>query len=135
MRTIARGREAKEGRQTIFFTPLSPFGDDPDEEEPGDDLSEPEKGTLPQQVENSSGRRLLDRFSPSTRQRTTVLANQIPCHNCMLSVPPDCIYKVFSQTGERTLFERLSTPRPAPKIVLKSAWQSQQQQQQDTSES
>ena len=36
-----------------------------------------------------------------------------------------------------TLFERLSTPRPAPKIVLKSAWQSQQlqQQQQDTSES
>ena len=38
--------------------------------------------------------------------------------------------------GERTLYERLSTPRPAPKIVLKSAWQSQQQQQQqDTSES
>ena len=37
------------------------------------------------------------------------------------------------------LFERLSTPRPAPKIVLESAWQSQQhqrqQQQQDTSES
>ena len=54
------------------------------------------------------------------------------------SVPADCIYKVISQKGEGTLFERLSTPRPAPKIVLKSAWQSQQQQQQqqqDTSES
>ena len=43
----------------------------------------------------------------------------------------------MSQKWERTLFERLSTPRPAPQIVLKSAWQSQQQQQQqqDTSES
>ena len=40
------------------------------------------KSTLSQQVETSSGRRLLDQFSPSTRQSTTVLANQIPCHNC-----------------------------------------------------
>ena len=36
---MARGRESKEGRQTIFFTPLNPFGDNPDEEEPGDDVS------------------------------------------------------------------------------------------------
>ena len=36
---IAGGRESKEGKQTIFFTLLNPFGDDPDEEEPGDDLS------------------------------------------------------------------------------------------------
>ena len=51
-------------------------------------------------------------------------------------MPADCIYKVISQKGERTLFKRLSTPRPAPKIALKGAWQSQQQQQQqDTSES
>ena len=51
-------------------------------------------------------------------------------------MPADCIYKVISQKEERTLIERLSTPRPAPKVVLKSAWQSQQQQQQqDTSES
>ena len=35
------------------------------------------------------------------------------------SVPPDSIYKVISQKGERTLIERLSTPRPAPKMVLK----------------
>ena len=53
-----------------------------------------------------------------------------------ISVPADCIDKVISQKGERTLYERLSTPGPAPKRVLKSAWQSQQQQQQqDTSES
>ena len=34
---------------------------------------------------------------------------------------------------ERVLFERLSTPRRPPKVVLKSSWQTQQQQQQDTS--
>ena len=32
---IAGGRESKEGRHTIFFTPLNPFGDNPDEEEAG----------------------------------------------------------------------------------------------------
>ena len=47
----------------------------------------------------------------------------------------DCIYKVISQRGEKTLFERLSTPRPAPKIVLKSNWHSQQQQLPDTLDS
>ena len=40
---IAGGKESKEGRQTIFFTPLNPFGDNPDEEEPCDDLSKPRK--------------------------------------------------------------------------------------------
>ena len=41
---IAGGRESKERRQTIFFTPLNPFlGDNPDEEAPSDDLSVPMK--------------------------------------------------------------------------------------------
>ena len=39
---------------------------------------------------------------------------------------------MISRNGERTLFERHSTPRPAPKIVLESSWQKQQQP--DTSE-
>ena len=53
------------------------------------------------------------------------------------TVPADRIYKMISQKELRRLFERLSTPRPAPKTALKSAWQSKQQQQrqQDTSES
>ena len=39
--------EKAEGRQTIFFTPLNPFGYNPDEEEPSDDLSKPrEKYTI-----------------------------------------------------------------------------------------
>ena len=43
-RLIAGGRESKQGRQAIFFTPLNPFGDNPDEEQPSDDhLSKPRK--------------------------------------------------------------------------------------------
>ena len=41
-------------------------------------------------------------------------------------VPADCM----SQNGDRILFKRLSTPRPAPKVTLTSNWQSQRQQQQ-----
>ena len=41
----------------------------------------------------------------------------------------DCIHRVISQNGDRILFERLSTPRPAPKVALKSNWHAQQQQQ------
>ena len=45
------------------------------------------------------------------------------------TVPGDCIYRVISQNGDRVLFERLATPRPAPKVTLKSKWHTQQQQQ------
>ena len=37
--TTFGGRESKEGRQTLFFTPLTPNGDISDEEEPSNDLS------------------------------------------------------------------------------------------------
>ena len=46
------------------------------------------------------------------------------------TVPPDCIERVISQRGEMTIYQRTSTPRPAPRIVLQSAWHEQQQQQQ-----
>ena len=39
----------------------------------------------------------------------------------------DCTYIVISQNGDPILFERLSTPPLAPKVTLKSNWQSQQQ--------
>ena len=38
---IAGGRESKDGRQTVFFAPLNPFGNNPDEDEPSDDLLKP----------------------------------------------------------------------------------------------
>ena len=50
-------------------------------------------------------------------------------------MPADCIYKVISQNGNRTLFERHSTLRPPPQVTLRSWWHSQQQQQQSESAS
>ena len=46
------------------------------------------------------------------------------------AIPGDCIDRVTAQDGERVLFERLATPRPARKVTLKRNWQGQQQQQQ-----
>ena len=46
------------------------------------------------------------------------------------TVPGDCIHRVISQNGDRVLFERRATPRPPPKVTLKSNWLVQQQQQQ-----
>ena len=43
--------------------------------------------------------------------------------------PGDCSHRVISQNGDRELFERLATPRPAPKVTLRSNWFVQQQQQ------
>ena len=38
------------------------------------------------------------------------------------TVPVDCIDRVISQNGDRVMFERLATPRPAPKVTLESKW-------------
>ena len=40
-----------------------------------------------------------------------------------------------SQIGDRVIFERLATPRPAPKVTLKSNWRTRQQQQQQPQQS
>ena len=69
--------------------------------------------------------RAQDQGLPSwqTKSHATIV------HNPVLA---DCIFKVISQNGDRILFERLSTPRPAPKVTLKSNWHSQQQQPQQS---
>ena len=46
------------------------------------------------------------------------------------TVPGNFIDRVPSQNGDRVIFERLATPRPAPKVTLKSNWRTEQQQQQ-----
>ena len=58
-----------------------------------------------------------------TKSRATIVHNLVPA---------ECIHKVISQKGDRTLFDRLSTPQPASKVTLESNWHSQQQQQQQS---
>ena len=127
---IAGGKQSKEGRQTIFFTPLNPFGVNPDEEAPSDDF------TIPRKVQYHSNWKhdqdavnwvKLSRAQDQglrfwqTKSRAIIVRNPMPA---------DCIYRVISQNGGRTLSARLSTPRLAPKVTLRSNWQSQQQQRQ-----
>ena len=126
---ITRGRKGKEGRQNTFRALLNPFGDNPDEEIHCDDQSKPRKihcnskwKTRQDAVYSINSARAQDkglRFWQSRSHAVIVFS----------SVPATCIYTVISQKWERTLFERLSTHRPAPKIGLKSVWRSQQQQQ------
>ena len=54
-------------------------------------------------------------------------SHPIVVHN---SLPAGCIEKVVSGNGDKTLYERLSTPQRAQKKNLNSVWNSKQQQQQ-----
>ena len=99
----------KEGRQTTFFTPLIPFGDNPAEEEPGDDISKPGKVQHHGKWKNTqdtvywvSSVRAQDKGLQFWQTRS----NAVIVYN---SVPADCIYRATSHKGETTLFERNST--------------------------
>ena len=63
--------------------------------------------------------RPLSAFFPA--KRPSIIAHSL--------VPADCIFWVSLNTEIGILFERRSTPRPGPKVKLKSNWHSQQQQQ------
>ena len=42
-RTDSGGKESDKARHAVFFTPLNPFGENPDEKEPHDDYAVPQK--------------------------------------------------------------------------------------------
>ena len=125
--------ESKEVRQTIFFTPLNPLGDQMKKYLAITSRSR-EKYTIGATRQDAVYWNNLARTQDKGLQFWQTRSHAIIVYS---SVPASCIHEVISQKGQRTLFERLSTPRPAPKIVHKSAWQSQrqpQQQQPSTSE-
>ena len=72
---IAGGKNAKEGRQTVFFTAL-PMSDEPEEYQR---FVETTKGTLEEQLENP-GCDLLDSSEKGSGQRLSILANPNSCH-------------------------------------------------------
>ena len=128
-RLIAGGKETKEGRQTIFFTPLNPFGKDNEEEAVHGDLSVPRKFDYSSNWERDQDAVYWIKLSRAQDQGLRFW--QTKSHAIKhVPVPPDCIFKVTAKKGERTLFERISPPRPAPEITLRSSWQVQQQYQQ-----
>ena len=93
----------------MFFTPLEPLGTE--EEEEYCDFARPRK------VQYKTG------WMHSVFGKQ----NRMQYHG---TVPPDFFERVITQHGEMTIYQRSSTPSLAPRIVLKSAWNEQQQQQQ-----
>ena len=117
------GHGCDKGRQIVFFTPLNFFF-----EESRDDYIVPQKVHY-----HSHWKRSQDAVHWIKLSRAQDQGLQVWQTKSHAIIGADCICKVISQNGDRILFERLSTPRPAPKVTLKSNWQSRQQQQQQQS--
>ena len=116
---LAGGKQSKEGRQTVFFTPSKPvWGQSRGRR--FQRRTEAEKSTMSQYMQASSGRRLLGPLGQGTRKESAVLADTLSRPGCSrFSAGRLHRKKVISMKGHKTAYQRLSTPRPAPKIVLK----------------
>ena len=90
-RSLQGAKESREGRQTVFFTLLDPWGH-----------VEPKKGTPQDCVGTRSRRRLLDPSGQGTGKRHNIL--QIKSHAIIAynMVPLDCIERVIPQKGATT---------------------------------
>ena len=126
---IPGGKENNKARQAVFFTPLDPFGDNPDEERPHDDYTIPQKvlyKTYWKHNQDAADWINLSKAQDQGLHFWWTKSFAIIPHDI---VPGDCIHRVIFQNGDRVLFERLATPKPAPKVTLRSNWLVQQQQQ------
>ena len=122
------GKEHDKSRQTVFFSPLDPFGNNPDEEKHHDDLHYPSEGTIQTLLETQSRCSMWDNFSRAQDKGLQFWQKKSFATITHDNVPGECIHKVISRNGDRVLFERIATPRPATKVTLKSNWRLQQQQ-------
>ena len=119
---VAGATERKEGRQTIFFTPLDPFNSDADEAESITDTTKLRKGTVSNSLEIWTRCSVLDSFVHSTRCWSRILANGFQCHYYLPVCAKECVVKVVSESGKRELFARQQTPRERPKVTLRPSW-------------
>ena len=126
-RVLLRSRRCS---AAIWPTPLSPQ-DSRVKKNSKVDQPKPRKAHHKTEWKTRPGRCPLDSFGQGTRRRTNVLAEKISRHyRSLFSAALIATKKSVSQKGEQTLYQRLSTPRPAPRIILKNVWNQQHQQQQ-----
>ena len=115
--------------QAVFLTPLNPFGKDPEEEKPHFDYTVPQKVPCETPWKYDQDAVKWVRLSKVQDQGLQFWQTKSFAIMVYATIPGDCIYRVIAQNRDRVIFERLATPRPAPKITLKRNWRSQQQQQ------
>ena len=125
----------KNGRQTIFFTLLNPFGEHSDEEAFGKSLTLHRKVHYRSFWKHHQDAVFGVKLSQAQDQglqfwQTKSFAILVNDH-----VQTERICRVISENGEQILFERMPTPRPAPKIILKSRWRIEQEQYSESASS
>ena len=131
---VPGGKEKDKARQSVFLTPTNPCGNDPEEERNLMTISQFHRKQL--MLRNGSMIRMQFSGYDCQKRRIKDWNSGKRSHlqsRTYATIPGNCIDRVTSQNGERVDFERLETPRPAPKVTLKKNWQSQQQQQHSSS--
>ena len=123
-------KEIDRARQAVFYTPPNPSGNDPDEKKPHDDYTVPQKVHYETYWKHNQDAVYWIKLSRAQDQALRFWQTRSFAIITYTTVPGDCIVRVTSQNGDRVIFEKLATPRPAPKVTLKSNWQIQKQQQQ-----
>ena len=116
---IPGGKEKDNARQAVFLTPTNPFGNDLEEEEPHDVFTVPQKAAYVTNWKYDQNAVFWVRLSKAQDQGLEFWQTKSFAIMTFASIPGDCIDRVTSQNGERVDFERLETPRPAPKVTWK----------------
>ena len=126
---ILGGKEEGKAHQAVLLTPLNPFGKDPEEEKPHPEYTVPRKAPHEIRWKRNQNAVYWVRWKEAQDQGLEFWQTKSFAIMTYVTIPGDCIDCMTAQNGDRVLFERLATPRPAPKVTLKRNWQSQQQQQ------
>ena len=104
---LTRGRESNEGRQTIFFTPLTPSGENSDEKESSDDPPLPRKKHCYRNWKPYQDALHWIKKSPAQDlgwQLWQMKSNATLVHD---PLPEDCIYKIIFENTNQILFQIL----------------------------
>ena len=109
---------------------MDPFGNDPEEEKPHDDHTVLQIVHYPTYWKYNQDAVFWIKSSRAQDQGLQFWQTKSFAIITFATVPGDCIDRVTSQNGDRVIFERFTTAKPAPKVTLKSNWFTQQQQQQ-----
>ena len=126
---IPGGKEKDRARQAVPPTPLNPFGKDPEEEEKSHfDYKVRQKVLYETRWKQNQDAVYGVRLSAAHDQGLQLWQTKSCAIMAYATIRGDRIDFVTAQNGDRLIFERLATPRNAPKVTLKRNWRSQQQQ-------
>ena len=102
--------------------PLNPFGQDMEEEPHSFDYTDLQKQCFETQWKRNQDAVYLIKLSRAQDQGLRFWKTKSFAIITDTTVLGDCIDRVTSQKGDRVIFEWFATPRPAPKVTLKSYW-------------